>query len=89
MTTFKTQGSSAARLKHDALGDEALKKLYSGFNTMSDLQFMGLCVDTVQAGGGHQTTKTKLITEIKKAKSRQTMLKKAQDFILAGMGLGV
>ena len=89
MTLLKTQASSAARLKNDTLGEDALKKLYSGFNTMSDLQFMGLCVDTVQAGGGHQPTKDKLITEIKKAKTRQTMLKKAQDFILAGMGLGV
>lgn len=89
MSQLKTQSSSEARLKNDKLGDDALKKLYSGFNLMTDLQFMGLCVDTVEAGGGSQATKDKLIADIKKAKTRQAMLKKAQDFIMAGMGLGV
>lgn len=89
MTVLKTQTSSKARLKNDTLGDDALKKLYSGFNTMSDMQFMGLCIDTVQAGGGKQPTKDAIIAEIKKTKSRQTMLTKTQNFIMAGMGLGV
>ena len=89
MTVLKTQASSAPRLKNDTLGDDALKKLYSGFNTMSDMQFQGLCVDLVQSGGGSQATKDKIIAEIKKTKSRQTMVTKAQNFIMAGMGLGV
>ena len=86
---FDTQTSSKARLKNDTLGDDALSKLYGAFNTMSDVDFESLCVDTVQSGGGHQPTKDKIIESIRTTRVRATKLKKAQDFILAGMGLGV
>lgn len=86
---FDTQSSSKARLKNDTLGNDALSKLYTAFSTMSDVDFEALCVDTVQAGGGHQPTKDRIIESIRAARKKETKLKKAQDFILAGMGLGV
>lgn len=84
-----TQSSSKARLKNDTLGNDALTELYLGFATMSDAVFESLCVNTVQAGGGNQPTKDKIIQSIRSAKAKSVKLKKAQDFILAGMGLGV
>lgn len=86
---FTTQSSSKARLKNDTLGDDALTKLYSAYTTMSPVDFETVCVDTVQAGGGSQPTKDKIVQSIRSTNKKETKLKKAQDFILAGMGLGV
>lgn len=87
--TFPTQSSSKFRLKNDTLGDGALTSLYEGFRTLDIESFEHLCIEVVQAGGGNQPTKDKLISAIKSATKKETKLKKAQDFILAGMGLGV
>ena len=61
---FDTQSSSKARLKNDTLGNDALTKLYNAFATMSDVDFESVCVDTVQAGRGHQPTKDKIAEAI-------------------------
>lgn len=87
--TFATQTSSKPRLKNDTLGEDTLKALYTAYSSMSSEQFQSYCVEVVQAGGGHQPTKDKIIQSIQTTKNKDTQLKKAQDFILAGMGLGV
>lgn len=84
-----TQSSSRPRLKNDTLGDRALTSLYDGYVQMEDYKFEHFCCEIIQAGGGSQETKDKIIKEIRSATAKSTKLKKAQDFILAGMGLGV
>lgn len=84
-----TQVSSKPRLKNDTLGDRALRELYDGYVQMDDFKFEHLCCEVVQSGGGTQQTKDSIINGIRKASSKAAKLKKAQDFILAGMGLGV
>lgn len=86
---FSTQSSSDPRLKNDTLGNDALRQLYSDFNTMTEAEFQQRCIDVVQSGGGHQPRKDEIIKAINQSKTRLQRLKKAQDFILAGMGLGV
>lgn len=86
---FNTQSSSKPRLKNDTLGEDTLKRLYDAYVNMSDDMFEALCVDTVQAGGGKQPMKDSIISSIYNTKLKATKLKKVQDFILAGMGLGV
>jgi hypothetical protein len=90
---MKTQSSSKPRLKNDTLGEEAfgdLCDLYAYFDSVNDLgHFKQICEDVVQKGGGNQTRKDQIIYGIKTARTREAALKKAQDFILAGMGLGV
>ena len=86
---FNTQASSMPRLKNDTLGEDTLKHLYDAYVTMDDIQFEALCVSVVQAGGGKQPMKDSIIQAIYATKSKATKLKKAQDFILAGLGLGV
>jgi hypothetical protein len=86
---FKTQESSKPRLKNDTLGDQALVDLYDSFTACSAAAFQQKCVDLVQAGGGKQERKNEIINAIVAARSKAQQLKKAQDFILAGMGLGV
>lgn len=86
---YETQASSKPRLKNDTLGEDTLKYLYDSYVTKDDMQFEALCVSVVQAGGGKQPMKDSIIQAIYATKSKATKLKKAQDFILAGLGLGV
>lgn len=86
---FDTQTSSKPRLKNDTLGEDTLKNLYTAFETMGDDEFETFCCEVVQAGGGHQPRKDQIVLAIMSTRNRASKLKKAQDFILAGMGLGV
>jgi len=86
---FKTQTSSKPRLKNDTLGNQALVDLYDSFTACSAEAFQQKCIELVQAGGGKQERKNEIINAIVAARSKAQQLKKTQDFILAGMGLGV
>lgn len=86
---FKTQSSSKPRLKNDTLGDQALRDLYDSFASCSAQAFQQKCIELVEAGGGKQDRKNEIINAIVAARSKTVQLKKTQDFILAGMGLGV
>lgn len=87
---FSTQASSKPRLKKDTLGDDALQRLYSTYEQKLPLEdFKQVCIDFVQSGGGKQARKDEIISAIRLSESNDKALKKAQDFILAGMGLGV
>lgn len=87
---FSTQTSSKPRLKNDTLGNDALQRLYAHYESSLPFgQFKQVCEDFVQAGGGKQARKDEIIRAIRSTASRDVALKKAQDFILAGLGLGV
>jgi hypothetical protein len=87
---FSTQSSSKARLKNDTLGEDALQRLYGIYESSLPFgQFKQVCEDMVQMGGGKQARKDEIISAIRSTTSREVALKKAQDFILAGLGLGV
>jgi hypothetical protein len=86
---YDTQGSSKARLKKDTIGESGLTKLYEAFGAMDTEAFRQYCIELVQSGGGNQPTKDAIINEIANAQSKDRMLKKANDFAFAGMGLGI
>lgn len=87
---LNTQSSSKPRLKNDTLGDDALQRLYGIYESSIDLaQFKQVCEDFVQSGGGNQPRKDEIISSIRRATRKDQALTKAQNFILAGMGLGV
>jgi len=86
---FQTQSSSKPRLENDTLGEQALKDLYDSFVSCTAEAFQQKCIEIVQAGGGKQKRKNEIINAIVASRSKAQQLKKAQDFILAGMGLGV
>lgn len=86
---FKTQSSSKARLKNDTLGDNALIDLYAKYEVLDLEPFREFCIEMVQSGGGRQTTKNHIIESIRNTNNKVTMMKKAQDFTMAGMGVGV
>ena len=90
MPVLHTQTSSAPRLKNDTLGDQALKDLYRVYERDDFETFRLYAECVVQSGGGKQEMKDKIIAEFHKPlATKTTVLTKTQNFILAGMGLGV
>ena len=86
---FSTQSSSKARLKNDTLGDSAIVKLNFAFESMDLDQFKLFAKELVMSGGGKQPMKQSICEAIDSTSKKQVVYKKACDFILAGMGLGV
>jgi hypothetical protein len=87
--TFNTQSSSKARLKNDTLGNEAINQLNEAFKSMDIDNFKVFAEGVVMAGGGKQPRKLEICRSIAETNSKAVAYKKACDFILAGMGLGV
>ena len=88
MTTLNTQSSSKPRVQNDTLGNDALTALYKAFETMSVDEFRDFATATVQAGVGKQSVKDKIVAGMQ-VPDKSRILQKVQNFILAGMGLGV
>ena len=86
---FDTQSSSKARLKKDTIGEDGLRKLYDAYGTMDVESFRQYCIQLVESGGGNRPTKDGIISGINSTNNKDRMLKKANDFCFAGMGLGV
>lgn len=89
MSIFATQTNSRARVKDDAFNDDTLRSLYSMYESADLDTFKQFAIDTVQRGNGKQSKKDLIINEITRTSNKATALKKAQDYILAGQGLGV
>ena len=85
---MKTQSSSKPRLANDTLGNDALQALYKAYETMPLEDFHIFAEGVVMAGGGKQPMKL-AICESMVGATKEKILTKAQNFILAGMGLGV
>lgn len=86
---MRTQASSKPRIKHDALGNNALTELYAHYAQDDLEEFKAYCAIQVGSGTGSSEKKNQLIRSIHSMEDKGQVLKKAQDFILAGMGLGV
>lgn len=90
MPILNTQATSNARLQNDTLGEQALTDLYKAYETLDFMAFKQYAENVVQSGGGKQPTKTQIINAMNHPMAtKTTILTKAQNFILAGMGLGV
>jgi hypothetical protein len=86
---YDTQSSSKSRLKNDTIGEDGLRSLYQAYSDMGMEQFRQYCIALVESGGGNKPTKDAIINSIETAMNKDRMLKKANDFCFAGMGLGV
>lgn len=84
-----TQSSSKARLKNDTIGNDGLKELYDAYGNMDTDKFRMYCITLVQSGGGKQPLKDEFIKQLNILNSKDRMLQKVNNFVFAGMGLGV
>jgi len=89
---FTTQSNCRPRLKNDAFTNDDLTQLFADYadKSLGDPEFKQKCINIVNRGNGkNQFKKNELGAKITATKNRAVALKTAQDFILAGMGLGV
>lgn len=84
-----TQKSSRQRVKTDTVGDDGLKFLFSEFETQTLNGFRVICVSLIEQSTGKRETKEMFIRELERATSKQTMLTKVTNYIMAGQGYGV
>lgn len=90
MSILRTQSSSKPRLQNDTLGNDSLTQLYNAYEMMDFDNFRVFAEGVVMAGGGKQPRKLEIINSMHSpTATKSQILKKAQDFVLAGMGLGV
>lgn len=87
--TFSTQSSSKPRLKNDTLGDQSIVELNNAYTSMELNEFKVFAKNIVNAGGGKKPRKDEICKAIDNTNSKTGVYKKACDFVLAGMGLGV
>jgi len=85
---MKTQQSSAMRVQHDILGDNALKTLYDAYRKLND-GFEYVCLDIINDLQSPNVKKQALTRAVKDARLKGQKLAIAQNAVLAGMGLGV
>ncbi len=88
MINYSTQKTSNKRVKHNKLGEKDLLELYSFQNKPVDV-LREKAIEIVQRGSGKQSKKDTIIYKMNNSISHATIMKKAQDYILAGMGLGI
>lgn len=86
---FSTQSSSKPRLQNDTLGDQAIVQLNDAYAALDLTSFKAFAKEIVMAGGGKQPRKQEICKAIDMTNSKTGVYKKACDFVLAGMGLGV
>lgn len=84
-----TQTSSRPRIKHDSIGEDGMKLLFEQYQTATFESFRILCKSAIEESTGKRATKDKFLFEIDRATSKDTMLKKVTNYLLAGQGLGV
>lgn len=86
---YRTQTTSRPRLKNEQFDESTLNELYMNHDRMGDREFKDYCIDIIQSGGGKKPKKDEICGAIEDAQSKSRVLKLTNDFIFAGMGLGV
>ena len=90
---YSTQLTSGKRVKKPNLTNIDLQFLYDAYELEKlgnrDRGFKMTAIELIERGSGNQSKKDIIINAIINAKTKEVVLKKCQDFILAGMGLGV
>jgi len=84
-----TQTNSRARVKHDTVGTDGMKQVFEWYVTQDVEKFRTSCKQVIESSTGKRSTKDTFIVELDKARSKDIMLKKVTNYLLAGQGLGV
>ncbi len=84
-----TQKNSRQRVKIDSVGDTGLKLLYTQYESQSVTGFRALCKSLIEQSTGKRETKDKFLYVLDKSNSKNDMLLRVNNYLLAGMGLGV
>lgn len=84
-----TQTNSRSRVKNDTVGTDGMKQLFADYATQGVDEFRSTCRQVIESSTGKRSTKDTFLVELDKARSKDLMLKKVTNYLLAGQGLGV
>ena len=86
-----TQTNSRARVKQDMVGGEGMIFLFSQYQYQAATLegFRVTCKSLIEESSGKRTTKDKFIYELDRATSKDVMVTKVTNYLMAGQGLGV
>lgn len=84
-----TQTNSRKRVRHDTVGTDGMKQLFADYSVQSIEEFRHTCKQVIESSTGKRSTKDTFLVELDKARSKDFMLKKVTNYLLAGQGLGV
>ena len=84
-----TQTNSRARVKKDTVGEDGMKFLFSQYQSATLEGFRVICKSLIEESSGKRTTKDKFIYELERATSKDVMVTKVTNYLMAGQGLGV
>ncbi len=84
-----TQSNSRARVRQDTVGEDGLKFLFSQYQAATLEGFRVTCKSLIEESSGKRTTKDKFIYELDRATSKDVMVTKVTNYLMAGQGLGV
>jgi hypothetical protein len=84
-----TQTNSRSRVKNDTVGTNGMRQLFVDYAAQGVDEFRSTCKQVIESSTGKRSTKDTFLVELDKARSKDLMLKKVTNYLLAGQGLGV
>jgi hypothetical protein len=84
-----TQSNSRVRVKQDTVGEDGMKFLFSQYQTATLEGFRVTCKSLIEESSGKRTSKDIFIYELDRATSKDVMVTKVTNYLMAGQGLGV
>lgn len=84
-----TQNSSKQRCKVDTIGSDGMEKLFEAYSNEDINTFRNTCIGIIQKSSGKSDTKETFTSILLKATSKDFMVTKVSNYLLAGQGLGV
>ncbi len=84
-----TQKNSRQRCKVDTIGSDGMEKLFEAYRNEDINTFRNTCIGMIQRSSGKAETKDSFTDILLKATSKDQMVTKVSNYLLAGQGLGV
>jgi len=84
-----TQKNSRSRVKEDGIGQDRIQELYSKYESLNYIDFIGSCVEVIEESNASSKTKEKFVRLLQSTTSKDKAIKTVTNFYLAGNGLGV
>jgi hypothetical protein len=87
---MQTQSNSRARIKNDTVGNDGMQLLFQEYQEATSMEsFRNTCSRLILDSSGKKSTKDRFLAEINRSTSREMMLTKVTNYMMAGQGLGV
>jgi uncharacterized glyoxalase superfamily metalloenzyme YdcJ len=84
-----TQKNSRQRVKVDTVGSNSLEEMYRAYEGETLEDFRKRCITIIERSTGKNETKNTFINLLNRATSKDIMVTKVTNYVMAGLGLGV